>query len=86
MNSKDIIEIGMVVIVLIGIAVINADRKRLNRGIVGRRVTQFFVVLLTLPLGVILTLEGKFSSDAIAALFGAVLGYVLSPLAKESEN
>lgn len=86
MTIHDGVEIGMVAVILVGFAAVHADRKRLNRGLVGRRVTQFLVVLLALPITVILSLEGKLGGDAVGAIIGAILGYVLSPLAKETDD
>jgi len=84
MASK--IEIGLMILMGLGFICVFINRCQLKRGIVGRRVTQFLVVLLVAPLATILVLEGKPGSDAIASLFGTILGYVLSPLAKENED
>lgn len=80
------IEIGMMILMGLGLIAVFINRWQLKRGMVGRRVTQFLVVLLVAPLAVILALEGKLGSDAVASLFGTILGYVLSPLAKENED
>jgi hypothetical protein len=44
----------------------------------GARTVQFVGVTMALPLILILGLEGKLESSAIAALLGAFFGYVLS--------
>ncbi len=80
------IEIGMMILMGLGFIAVFINRWQLKKSMVGRRVTQFVAVLLIAPLAVILGLEGKLGSDAVASIFGTILGYVLSPLAKESED
>jgi len=80
------IEIGLMAFMGMGLLLIFVNRWQLKRGMVGVRVSQFLAVLIVPALAAILALEGKISSDALTGLLGAVVGYVLSPLAKESED
>ena len=80
------LEIGLMIFMGLGLLAVFLNRVQLKRGIAGRRTTQFLLVLIVPPLAAILALEGKLGSDAVASLFGTVLGYVLSPLTKETET
>ena len=80
------IEIGMMIFMGAALIAVFVNRWQLKRGIVGLRVTQFMAVMVIPPLAVVLALENKLGTDAVATILGTVIGYVLSPLSKEGED
>ena len=46
---------------------------------IGQRAIQVIVAVMAAPAIIILALEGVIQADVIGTLFGALLGYVLSP-------
>ena len=71
------IEIAMLAIMGAGLVALFLNRLQLKRGITGIRSIQFLAVVFVLPITVILSLEGKLDSEAVAFLLGAIVGYVL---------
>ena len=73
------VEIGMMILMGVGLVFMFVNRWQLKRGLVGLRATQFTAVMFALPITVILSLEGKLGSDAVATILGAILGLCALP-------
>lgn len=78
----DVVEVAAVLIMAGALGGILYDRIKKNKGI-GVRVIQFLAVSFVIPTVLILALEAKLSTDATAAILGAVVGYVLSGIGKD---
>ena len=76
-----VLSVGMV-LAIVGIII---ERILSKKGI-GLRVIQFLAAALLIPSIVILGLNRVLSSEAIAALFGAVAGYILASIGKEESK
>ena len=61
----------------VGLAGIFWHRIKTAKG-TGARTVQLVVAVLIVPAILILSLEGRLHSEAVSALLGAVIGYVLS--------
>jgi uncharacterized membrane protein YqgA involved in biofilm formation len=84
-NIVEIIEIAAVAIMLIGMIGVIWNRMKLKRGI-GKRTIQYITLILIIPTVLILTLEDKLHITSVATLFGTVIGYVLSDLARSKDE
>jgi hypothetical protein len=78
---KEVIELILVAIMLIGLLGVFYDRIKTKKGI-GVRVIQFLAVVFIIPTIIILALEGALS-EVSAALIGTIIGYVLSGIGKD---
>jgi len=86
MNTDTYIEVAMVVLMFLGLVVLFTNRWHLKRGIVGIRSIQFLAVAFVLPMTVLLSKEGKLDSQAVAFIFGTVLGYVVQRATEKEED
>ncbi len=86
MNTDTFIKLAMVVLMFLGLLGLFINRWHLKRGIVGIRSVQFLAVAFVLPMTVLLSKEGTLDSQAVAFIFGTVVGYVLQRATKEEEN
>jgi hypothetical protein len=80
MSGKDVIEIILALTVPIGLWALMWYRAKMEMGL-GVRVIQFAGVIFGFPLIVILGLEKILDGQTLAALFGALFGYLLSGIA-----
>ncbi len=82
---KEVVEIILAAIMAGGFLVLMIDRIISRRGI-GVRVIQFLCAFFLIPTISILALEDVLDAQAVAALFGALIGYVLSRLGKDENK
>ncbi len=80
MSGKDAIEIILALTLPIGLWAFMWYRTKMEMGL-GVRAIQFSGVIFGCPLIVILGLEGILDGQTLAALFGALFGYLLSGIA-----
>lgn len=87
MNIKVILELGAVIIMIGGTIAVFAERFIHGKAI-GVRIIQFLAILLLIPTILILALENILNTETVAALLGALIGYiyVLSKEKDESKN
>ena len=85
MDNKSIIELALIVFMTIGLIGIFQNRIKTGKGI-GKRIIQFTGLLIIIPSIILLTLEGIIKAEILGTLFGAIIGYVLSDLAKETNS
>ena len=57
-----------------------------GRGGLGVRTIQFTAVAMTIPAVTLLAYHGKLQGEAVAAIFGALAGYLLANIAKFDEQ
>ena len=79
MDTKQILEYIAGTIMLVGTLLIFYERIKNQKGI-GVRIIQLIVVILLIPSVFILAMEGILNTETVAALFGAMIGYILSNL------
>jgi hypothetical protein len=84
MNVKEILEIGAGIIMIGGTIAVFVERF-VHKKAIGVRVIQFLAVLLLIPTILILALENILNTETIAALLGALAGYIYV-LAKEKDS
>lgn len=84
MTTKEVIELIAAAAMLFGLMGALYIRLKLRKGI-GLRAIQFTAVILLIPTVLILSLEGVLASETVAALLGAVAGYVLSSLGEDEK-
>ena len=77
MEVKQIIELALVAIMVLGLIALFINRWQLKKGL-GARIIQFTGVLLVVPLIGILALEGVLEAQTTGTVIGALLGYLLS--------
>ena len=82
MEGKFWLEVAAALIMVGGTAGVFIERYRTKRGI-GVRIIQFLAVIIVVPVVLILALENILSSEAVATLLGAVVGYILSGIGKD---
>jgi hypothetical protein len=80
-NLRGSIELVFALLMLVGIVFIAVHRIRTKKGI-GARTIQFAAVILIVPGIFILALERVLPSETVAALLGALTGYLLSGLGR----
>lgn len=83
MNIKTILELGACIIMIGGTIAVFAERF-IHKKSFGIRVIQFLAMLLIIPTIIILALENILNTETIAALLGALIGYIYV-LAKEKD-
>ncbi len=79
------IQLGFVVIALLGMILAFVNRLVIGKGI-GKRFIQVIAVLLLIPTIVILAIQGVIGDQLLGGLLGAIIGYVLSDLAKNKDE
>jgi hypothetical protein len=85
MSIKEWVQLGMLLLMLVGLVGILHNRLKLDKGI-GVRAIQFLAVVEVLPAIVILSLEGILEGQTTGTLLGAVIGYVLSGIGKDERG
>jgi hypothetical protein len=80
MTGTEIIEIILALTVPVGLWALMWYRAKVDMGL-GVRVIQFAGVIFGVPLIVVLGLERILDGQTLAALFGALFGYLLSGIA-----
>jgi nitrogen fixation/metabolism regulation signal transduction histidine kinase len=83
--------VGLMFVTVIGVLVLvamyrKASENKERRTRFRRRSIQFLAVGLALPAILILALDGVFTKDVVATLFGAFFGYVLSGIGEEERD
>jgi hypothetical protein len=81
----DVLQLGAMLTLLVGVAGLVINRIVTKKGI-GARVIQFVVALSILPTIIILALQKVLDGATIGTLIGGLLGYVLSGLSKFDEG
>lgn len=81
MEFKSVIELISVLVMLFGTWAVYMNRKQTKKGI-GKRIIQLETVVLLIPTVLILSLERILNVEIIGTLLGAIIGYILSDLAK----
>ena len=84
-NIKPILEIAAAIIMVGGLLGVFVERFKSQRGI-GVRTIQFLAVIFLVPTILILALEGAIDNSTVAALIGAIVGYILSGIGKDEPN
>lgn len=82
---KNVVEVGALILMFIGLSGILYDRISHQKGI-GLRVIQFLAVCFVAPTVLILALESRLSTDSTAAILGAIVGYILSGIGKDEQT
>ena len=88
MGNIEWIQILFAIIPVVGIFLAFNNRKKKDgekRGI-GKRFIQFVSVVLIVPTILILAMQGIIEKQLLGGLLGAIIGYTLSDLAKDSEE
>lgn len=85
MEVKQIIELALVAIMVLGLIALFINRWQLKKGL-GARIIQFTGVLLVVPLIGILALEGVLEAQTTGTVIGALLGYLLSGISNYDSN
>ena len=80
-----VLEIFSFCIMIFGLVALMYHRIKFKKGI-GVRAIQFLSVVFVVPAILILALERVLNSEVVAALYGAVIGYVLSGIGKDEGN
>ena len=79
------IDIALASTLPLSLLVILLNRRSAGKGI-GIRTIQFVAVSMMIPATVLLALHGKLQGEAVAAILGALAGYLLSNIAKFEER
>ena len=79
------LEAALVLFMLIGLVLVLYERIKSGKG-PWKGTVQTLAVILVFPTILVLALEGKVEKDATATLLGALIGYVLSGMGKETTN
>lgn len=82
MKITGVVEVAAAVVMVVGLVGVLFERYSSKRGI-GVRVIQFLAIVLLVPTILILALEDVLSSETVATLLGAAIGYVLSGIGKD---
>ena len=85
MQTKEIIELVLVGIMVVSLIGLFINRAHLKKGI-GARIIQFTGVSLVVPLIGILALEGVLQAQTTGTVIGALLGYLLSGISSYDSN
>jgi hypothetical protein len=85
MDTKAIIEIGAMIVMVVGVVGIAYDRIASKRG-VGLRVIQFLGLILIFPTVLVLSLEGILEKSAVGTMLGALVGYLFADVARRSSG
>ena len=83
MDNKSYIELGSVLVMVVGVGGIAFERLFSKRGI-GLRVIQALGLILVFPTVLILGLEGVLEKSAVGTMLGALVGYLFADVAKRS--
>jgi hypothetical protein len=82
---KSIVEIIAIIIMGGGLLGIFIERNKTGKGI-GVRVIQFLAIIFLIPTILILALEKVIDNSTIAALIGAIVGYILSGIGSDEND
>lgn len=83
----DVALIVVMALVLVTVAISRILVKRAGgKGGIGVRVIQFTAVGMIIPAVAMLAIHGKLQGEAVAAIFGALAGYLLSNISKFDEK
>ena len=77
------LEVALVLFMLIGLVLVLYERIKSGKG-PWKGTVQTLAVILVFPTIILLAFEGKVKEDATATLLGALIGYVLSGMGKET--
>lgn len=80
-ETKSLVEIGMVLLMIIFMIALFINRQKQQKGI-GERIIQFTCISLLIPCIIILGVEKILQGETIATLLGGLGGYVLSSLSQ----
>ena len=61
-------------------------RKAGGKGGIGVRIIQFTAVAMSIPAITLLALQGRLQGEAVATIFGALAGFLLSNISKFDER
>lgn len=79
------LQLGFASIALLGVIFGFINRTHQYLG-VGKRYIQYIAVVILLPIILILAMQGIIEKQLLGGLLGAIIGYTLSDLAKDSEE
>ena len=82
---KSIVEIIAIIIMGGGLLGVFIERNKIGKGI-GVRVIQFLAIIFVIPTILILALEKVIDNSTIAALIGAIVGYILSGIGSDEND
>jgi nitrogen fixation/metabolism regulation signal transduction histidine kinase len=77
MSSSEIVQYAAMALMFVGLIAVFHNRHKSGKGL-GARVIQLLAVIFVVPAILILGLAGILKSETIAALFGTLIGYLLS--------
>jgi len=83
MTVVEMLEIGAMVLMLVGVLAIVFIRRLIERDGM-RRAIQFLSVTFVVPTILILALQGILKAETIGTLIGALIGYLLSGIGTET--
>ncbi|MBC6982873.1 hypothetical protein [Caulobacter sp. 17J80-11] len=84
-TTIELIEIGLVTTMIVGVAGLVLNRVLTGKGI-GVRNIQFVAVATIVPGLILLTMMGKIGGETTAAIFSATVGYLFAQIAKFDER
>jgi hypothetical protein len=84
-----VLEVGAIITMPLGVVLVFCNRKQADDGGrtkgLGVRTLQHLALLMVIPAVFVLALERAIDAQAAVAIFGAVVGYILSPLGQPEE-